>query len=187
EPEVRGLLALMLLNDSRRLARTNERGEFQTLEEQDRSRWDRTRINEGCALVEAGLRLRRPGPFQLQAAVAAVHAESVRADATDWDQIVLLYDRLLQLQPSPIVALNRAVAVAMAFGPDHGLRLIDELEASRVLEDYYLLPSARADLLRRAGRGAEAGAAYRQALALCSNPVEKRYLQRRLKEVGVEP
>jgi RNA polymerase sigma-70 factor (ECF subfamily) len=184
EPEARGLLALMLLHDSRRAARTNAQGDLQTLEEQDRSRWDRAKIAEGLALVESGLRLRRPGAFQLQAAIAAVHAESPGAEATDWCQIALLYGELLRRQPDPVVALNRAAAVAMAFGPEYGLRLMDELEASGVLGDYYLLPAARADLLRRAGRSAEAVGAYRRALALCANAVERRYLQRRLREAG---
>ncbi len=185
EPEVRGLLALMLLNDSRRLARTNAQGDLQILEEQDRSLWDQAKIGKGLALVEAALRTRRPGPFQLQAAIAALHAESPRPGATDWHQITQLYGELSRLQPSPVVALNRAAAVAMAFGLEHGLRLMDELEASGVLGDYYLLPAARADLLRRAARLPEAVGAYRKALALCSNAVEKRYLQRRLQEAGL--
>ena len=183
EPEVRGLLALMLLNDSRRQARTDSRGEFLTLEEQDRSRWNKEKITEGLALVEAALRRRHPGPFQLQAAVAALHAEPSDSDQTDWPQIVLLYTQLLRLQPSPVIELNRAAAVGMAFGPERGLQMIEGLEAGGELPEYYLLPAARADLLRRAGRWEEAVAAYRRAAQLCVNHVERRYLQRRLAEV----
>jgi RNA polymerase sigma-70 factor (ECF subfamily) len=183
EPEARGLLALMLLNDSRRLARTDARGEFRTLEEQDRSLWDRAKIAEGLALVEAAVRLRRPGPFQLQAAIVALHAEPANADETDWPQVVLLYSQLLRLQPSPVIELNRAAAVGMAFGPDQGLRLMDDLASRGELREYYLLPAARADLLRRAGRFSEAAAAYQQASELCLSGVEQRYLRRRLQEV----
>jgi RNA polymerase sigma-70 factor (ECF subfamily) len=182
EPEVRGLLALMLLNDARRHARTGVDGAFLPLEEQDRSTWDQEQIREGLALVEAALRMRRPGPFQLQAAIAALHAEATSPEATDWRQIVLLYRELLRLHPTPVVELNHAAAVAMAFGLDRGLRLMDDLETRGVLDGYYLLPAARADLLRRAGRFPEAIAAYHRALALCANPIERRYLQRRLHE-----
>jgi RNA polymerase sigma-70 factor, ECF subfamily len=184
EPEVRGLLALMLLNDSRRLARTDVKGAFRTLEEQDRSLWDRAKIGEGLALVEASLRLRRPGPFQLQAAIAALHAEPASAGETDWPQIVLLYSRLLKFQPSPVIELNRAAAVGMAFGPERGLRLMDGLDSRDELRGYYLLPAARADLLRRAGRFNEAAAAYQRAIELCLSGVEQRYLRRRLQEVS---
>jgi RNA polymerase sigma-70 factor (ECF subfamily) len=183
EPEARGLLALMLLNDSRRLARTDARGEFRTLEEQDRSLWDRTKIAEGLALVEAALSLRRPGPFQLQAAIAALHAEPANAGETDWPQVVLLYSQLLRLQASPVIELNRAAAVAMAFGPDRGLQLMDDLASRGELREYYLLPAARADLLRRADRFNEAAAAYQRAIELCQSSVEQRYLRRRLQEV----
>ncbi len=183
EPEVRGLLALMLLNDSRRGARTNAAGEFQTLAEQDRSSWDRQKIDEGVRLVEGALRLRRPGPFQLQAAIAAVHAEAPRAAETDWRQIVLLYGGLLQLQPSPVIELNRAAATGMAYGPEDGLRLIDGLDARGELDGYYLLPAARADLLRRAGRREEARGAYAAAIELCQNATERRYLERRQREL----
>jgi len=184
EPEVRGLLGLMLLNDSRRSARTDTRGDMLTLDEQDRSQWDAGKISEGVTLVEEALRARRPGPFQIQAAIAAVHAESPEPASTDWRQIALLYDQLMRYQPSPVVALNRAAAIGMAAGPGHGLRLMDDLEKEGGLENYYLLPAARADLLRRAGRLEEARAAYEQAFALCTNPVEQRYLQRRLHETG---
>jgi len=186
EPEVRGLLALMLLIDSRRSARTSIEGDLQTLEQQDRSLWDSDKIDEGVTLVEGALRLRRPGPFQLQAAIAAVHAESASSGETDWTQIALLYGQLLRFQPSPVVELNRAAVVGMACGPEQGLRLMDELMAANVLPDYYLLPAARAELLRRAGRRPEAAASYRQALGMCSNAVERRYLERRLRELTEE-
>jgi RNA polymerase sigma-70 factor (ECF subfamily) len=184
EPEVLGLLALMLLVDSRRTARTDASGDLITLEEQDRARWDRERIAEGAGLVERSLRARRPGPYQLQAAISALHAEPQRPEDTDWTQIALLYSELLRLQPTPVVELNRAAAVAMAFGPEAGLRLLGQLEAGGDLAGYYLAHAARADLLRRAGRNAEAAISYRRAIELCSNAVELRYLQRRLDEVG---
>ncbi|HEX5369462.1 MAG TPA: RNA polymerase sigma factor [Dehalococcoidia bacterium] len=184
EPEVMGLLALMLLIDARRLARTDDAGEMRTLEEQDRSLWDRSRIMEGATLAERALRARRPGVYQLQAAIAALHAEPERPDSTDWRQIALLYGELLRLQPSPVVELNRAVAIAMASAPEDGLRIIDRLAEDDVMARYYLTHAARADLLRRSGRTPEATVAYRHALALCSNEVERRYLQRRLREVG---
>lgn len=184
EPEAQGLLGLMLLIDSRRTARTDAAGDLLTLEEQDRSLWDQRRIDEGRELVERALRARRPGPYQLQAAIALLHAESQRPEDTDWTQIALLYGELLRLAPSPVVELNRAAAVGMAFGPEAGLRLLAGLEAAGDLNDYYLLHAARADLLRRGGRRDEAAAAYRRALGLCSNHVELRYLRRRLQEVG---
>ncbi len=183
EPEAMGLLALMLLHDARRGARTDAAGDLVTLEDQDRSLWDRARIEEGVALVEQALRRRRAGPYQLQAAIVAVHAEAPSADKTDWPQIVGLYTELLRIQPSPIVELNRAVAMAMAWGVDLGLARIAGLEADGRLAQYYLLPAARADLLRRAERFAEAATAYREALPLTANPVEQRYLERRLAEV----
>jgi RNA polymerase sigma-70 factor (ECF subfamily) len=183
EPEAQGLLGLMLLTDSRRAARTDANGDLVTLEEQDRSLWDQARVAEGRGLVERALRARRPGPYQLQAAVALLHAESPRPEDTDWTQIALLYGELLRRAPTPVVELNRAAAIGMAFGPEAGLRLIDDLDAAGDLVDYYLLYAARADLLRRAGRRAEAGAAYRRAAELCTNPVEQRYLRRRLREV----
>ena len=185
EPEVLGLLSLMLLIDSRRTARTDEHGEMLTLEEQDRSLWDRKRIEEGAALAERSLRMRRPGPYQLQAAIAALHAEPERPEDTDWQQIALLYNELLRIQPTAIVELNRAAAVAMAYGPDRGLMMLDNLEREDAsLRDYYLLHAARADLLRRASRFDEASMAYRRAMELCPNPVEVRYLRRRMREMG---
>jgi len=177
EPEVLGILALMLFHDSRREARTDTAGDLVLLEDQDRSLWDANRIDEGRRVLERAARMRRAGPYQLQAAIAAVHAE----DTTDWAAIAALYERLGELAPSPIVELNRAVAVAMADGLDQGLGLIDEIEG---LDDYHLLHAARADLLRRLGRGAEAAGAYRRALELAPSPVERAYLERRLAQVG---
>jgi RNA polymerase sigma-70 factor (ECF subfamily) len=183
--EPRGLLALMLLHDSRRAARTGADGELVLLEEQDRARWDQAQIAEGLALVDRALRSRPPGPYAVQAAIAALHAQAARADVTDWAQIAALYGVLLRLQPSPVVELNRAVAVAMAEGCERGLELIARLEAREpeALAGYHLLPAARADLLRRLGRVAEAAAAYRRALELAGNQAERRYLERRLAEV----
>lgn len=186
EPEVLGLLALMLLIDSRREARTDAAGDLVTLEEQDRSHWNRDQIESGAEFVERSLRMRRPGQYQLQAAIAALHVEFDRPDDTDWPQIALLYDELLRFLPTPVVRLNRAVARAMADGMESGLRLIDDIEADGELDRYYMLPAARADLLRRANRLEEAIAAYRKALDLCTNPVEIRYLRRRLAEVTGE-
>jgi RNA polymerase sigma-70 factor (ECF subfamily) len=183
EPEVLALLALMILIDARREARTDAAGDLITLEEQDRSQWDRARIGEGSALVERSLRMRRLGPFQLQAAIAALHAEPERPDNADWPQVALLYGELYRFQPTPVVKLNRAAAIGMAVAPEAGLRLIDEIEAEGSLTRYHLLHASRGDLLRRAGRFDEAAAAYRRALELCSNPVESRYLERRLREV----
>ena len=184
--EARALLALMLLSDARRDARVGAGadGEVILLEDQDRSRWDRAAIREGLALIDGTLRAAFPGPYALQAAIAGVHAQSERADETDWVQIVGLYTLLAELYPSPVVSLNHAVAIAMATGPAEGLRRIDALAATGVLADYHLLSAARADLLRRLGRFAEAAAAYRQALALASNQSDRRFLQRRLIEVG---
>ncbi len=183
EPEAIGLLALMLLHDARREARVGGDGELIVLEDQDRSRWDRDRIAEGSALVERALRMRRPGPYQLQAAIAAVHDEAPTSAATDWAQIALLYDALGRLDPSPVVELNRAVAVAMRDGPAGGLELIDRIEAGGELADYHLLHAARADLLRRLGRRSEASLAYGRALELVGNQTERGYLTRRLAEV----
>ena len=177
EPEVLGILALMLFHDSRREARTDAAGDLVLLEDQDRSLWDAGRIEEGRRVLERAARMRRPGPYQLQAAIAAVHAE----ETTDWGAIATLYERLDELAPSPIVELNRAVAVAMADGLDQGLGLIDEIQG---LDDYHLLHAARADLLRRLGRDAEAAGAYRRALELAPSPVERAYLERRLAQVG---
>ncbi|MCE9659358.1 MAG: RNA polymerase sigma factor [Burkholderiales bacterium] len=180
EPEAQGLLALMLLHDARRATRIDASGALVPLEEQDRSRWQQAEIAEGVAVLEAALRRQRRGPYQLQAAIAALHAQAARAEATDWQQIALLYAGLLSEQPSPVVELNAAVALAMARGPEHGLARIDRLDREGELADYHLLPAARADLLRRLGRGAEAAASYRAALALVRNPAERLYLERRL-------
>jgi RNA polymerase sigma-70 factor, ECF subfamily len=182
--EARALLALMLLQDARRDARVGADGEVILLEDQDRSRWDRQAILEGLALIDGTLRAAFPGPYALQAAIAGVHAQSERAEETDWIQIVGLYTLLAELAPSPVISLNQAVAIAMATGPAEGLRRIDALAASGALGDYHLLPAARADLLRRLGRLPEAAAAYREALALVGNQSDRRFLQRRLIEVG---
>ena len=183
EPETVGLLALMLLHDARRTARTSPTGELILLDDQDRTLWDRAQIAEGTALVERALRSRQAGPYGLQAAIAAVHVEAAAAADTDWAQIVGLYDVLLRLAPSPVVELNRAAAVAMRDGPAAGLVLIDALLARGVLSDYLHAHSARADLLRRLGRGDDARAAYRRALALTGQGAERRFLERRLAEL----
>jgi RNA polymerase sigma-70 factor (ECF subfamily) len=177
EPEVLGLLALMLFHDSRRAARTDSAGNLVLLEDQDRTLWDRERIGEARRVLERAARLRRVGPYQLQAAIASVHAE----DEPDWTAVAKLYTRLAELAPSPIVELNRAVAVAMADGEVAGLDLMAQIEG---LDDYHLLHAARADLLRRLGRRAEAADAYRRALSLAPNPVERAFLEQRLGEVG---
>jgi RNA polymerase sigma-70 factor, ECF subfamily len=187
EPEAVGLLALMLLHESRRTARTSADGEVVLLDEQDRSLWDGAMIAEGLMLVERALASRRIGPYTLQAAIAAVHAEAPTAAATDWPQIVGLYDVLLRAEPSPVVALNRAAAIAMRDGPQAGLVLIDDLLTRGELSEYRLAHSARADLLRRLGRAAEAADAYRTALALSRQEPERRFLERRLRELGGEP
>jgi RNA polymerase sigma-70 factor, ECF subfamily len=184
EAEALGLLSLMLLQDSRRAARLDSAGELVTLEEQDRDLWDKKRIEEGCKVLERAMRLRRPGPYQLQAAIAACHGQAPTAAATDWGEIALLYDRLSEIAPSPVVKLNRAVAVAMANGPAAGLSLVDELEQARALSDYYLLAATRADLLRRLGRAGEAAPAYRRALELAPTDAERRFLRRRISEVS---
>ena len=183
EPENIGLLALILLQDSRREARINEQSELVTLEHQDRRRWDRNKIAEGIRLIETVLPMGRVGNYQLQAAIAAVHAEGKTADETDWPQIVALYQELMRINSSPIVALNYAAAVAMSAGWAAGLALMDEANAGKKLEHYYLYHAARADLLRRLNRLQEATAAYKQALALTTNRVEQQYLKRRLDEV----
>jgi RNA polymerase sigma-70 factor, ECF subfamily len=180
--EATALLALMLLHDSRRDARLNEAGDLVVLEEQDRSRWNRKQIDEALPLVEQAF-VGGAGPYAIQAAIAALHCQAARAEDTDWAEIVQLYSLLERLQPSPIVALNRAVAVAMVDGPRSGLAIIDELAADGELDDYHLLHAARADLLRRAGSGAEAAKSYKRALALVTNESERRYLERRLREV----
>ena len=182
-PEVTGLIALLLLQDCRRAARVDAAGEIVTLEEQDRSRWDAAEIAEGQLLAEEALRRGGAGFYALQAAIAALHAQAARAEDTDWPQIAALYSLLLQLHPSPVVALNHAAAVAMGERLERGLRLMEDLEAAGELQSYHLLPAAKADVLRRLGRTAEAAAAYERALALVSHDAERRYLERRLREV----
>ena len=183
EPENMGLLALMLLQDSRREARVNDRSELVTLEEQDRSRWDAEEIDEGVRLVQAALSLRSVGSYQLQAAIAAVHAEAKTADETDWRQIVALYEELLRTTSSPVVALNHAAAVAMSEGFERGLSLIESAGAGGKLDNYYLFHASRADLLRRLHRLDESRAAYKRALSLTTNHVEQSYIRRRLEEL----
>jgi len=183
EPEVMGLLGLMLLQESRRAARTSPAGDLILLDDQDRSLWNRDQIAEGIALTERALQSRRFGAYTLQAAIAAVHAGSASPASTDWREITLLYDRLLEIQPSPVVELNRAVAVAMSEGPEQGLRLIDDLLAREHLSNYHLAHSARADLCRRLGRIPEARASYEKALALAPQEADRRFLARRLEEL----
>jgi RNA polymerase sigma-70 factor (ECF subfamily) len=183
EPEAVGLLALMLLQESRRAARASPTGDLILLEDQDRTLWNREQIGEGLALVERALSSRRFGPYSLQAAIAALHAEPPDAAATDWAQIVTLYDVLLRVEPSPVVELNRAVAVAMRDGPSAGLTLIDAILARGDLSEYHLAHSARADLCRRLGKTTQARDAYRRALALARQEPEQRFLERRLAEL----
>jgi RNA polymerase sigma-70 factor, ECF subfamily len=183
EPEALGLVALMLLHDARRATRVDGAGELVTLEDQDRSRWDRGEIDEGVAILEAALRRAQPGPYQLQAAIAACHATAADPAATDWVQIAELYGQLARVVPSAVVRLNQAVAVAMADGPAAGLALVEALDASGELAGYHLLPATRADLLRRLDRPAEAAAAYREALDLAATEAERRFLARRLAEM----
>ncbi|HLI30812.1 MAG TPA: RNA polymerase sigma factor [Terriglobia bacterium] len=183
EGESLGLLGLMLLHDSRRDARVNSQGELVPLEEQDRSLWDRDRIKEGLELVEKALRLKEIGPYQLQAAIVAIHAEAQTAQQTDWRQIAALYQELARVHPSAIVALNHAVAVALSEGLETGLGLIDKLGSSDELQSYHLYHAARADILRRLGHWQEAAEAYRRALGLTANAIERRYLRRRLTEI----
>jgi RNA polymerase sigma-70 factor (ECF subfamily) len=180
EPEVHGLLALMLLQESRRAARASSTGDIVLLTDQDRSLWNREQIREGVALVERALGSRRFGPYTLQAAIAAVHAEAATADETDWREIVGLYDALLRMEPSPVIELNRAVAVAMRDGPGAGLELVDAILARGELADYHLAHAARADFCRRLGRNADARAAYRCAIALARQAPERRFLEARL-------
>ena len=184
EPEVLGLLSLMSLHNARRRARLDEAGDLVTLEDQDRSLWDKAAIEEGCQVLDRAVRLRRRGPYQLLAAIAACHATAPGPDGTDWTEIVGLYDQLQRLNPTPVVILNRAVAIAMVDGPAAGLGQVDDLEAAGHLTGYYLLPATRADLLRRLGRNTEAEVAYRRALELAPTDAERRYLQRRLTEVS---
>ncbi|HEU4684558.1 MAG TPA: RNA polymerase sigma factor, partial [Nitrospira sp.] len=183
EPEVMGLLALMLLHESRRAVRTTETGDLVLLEQQDRTRWNRDCIKEGVQLVERALSSRRFGSYTLQAAIAAVHAEAPGTAETDWRQIVGLYDVLLRVEPSPVVELNRAVAVAMRDGPASGLELIDRILSRGQLRDYHLIHSARADLCRRLGKVDEARASYERALALTGQEPERRFLERKLSEL----
>jgi RNA polymerase sigma-70 factor (ECF subfamily) len=183
EPEALGLLALMLLQDARRDARVDDAGNLVPLEEQDRTRWDAASIDEGLALLDAAVRRGRPGRYQLQAAIAACHAAARHsAAATDWNEIAALYGELARVAPSPVVELNRAVAVAMAESPEAGLRIVDALDASGSLTGYHLLPATRADLLRRLDRNDEAATAYREALELAATDAERSYLMRRLAE-----
>ncbi len=184
EAEALGLLALLLLQDSRRLARVNADGELVLLEDQDRSCWDQGSIAEGTAVLERALRLQHPGPYQLQAAIAALHAGAARAQDTDWPQIAALYAVLESMSPSPVIRLNRAVAVAMAEGPLAGLRLLDQLEDEGSLQHYHLFHAVRARLLQQTRWFDEARDAYAQALALCGNAVEQAFLRRRLSELG---
>ena len=184
EPEALGLLALMLLHDARRDARVGADGDLVLLDDQDRSRWDRKRIEEGVALLERALRMSAPGPYQLQAAIAALHDRAATPDETDWPQIAALYGELEWRSPSPVVALNHAVAIAMIHGPAAGLARVDDLAASGALDDYPYLHAARADLLRRLGRFDDARAAYERALRLTANAAERRFLRRRLADVS---
>jgi RNA polymerase sigma-70 factor (ECF subfamily) len=184
EPEAMGLLALMLLQESRRAARTSPGGELVLLSDQDRSLWNRDQIAEGSALVTRSLASQRFGPYTLQASIAAVHADAMSADATDWDEIAGLYDVLLRIEPTPVVELNRAVAIAMRDGPAEGLGLIEALLARGDLKDYHLAHAARADLCRRLGRTAQARASYKRALALARQGPERRFLERRLAELS---
>ena len=180
EPEAGGLLALMLLQHGRRGARVDGAGELVALEDQDRTRWDRDAIAEGTALLDAALRRRQPGPYQVQAAIAACHTSTSEPAATDWAEIALLYEQLAKILPTPVVALNRAVAVGMADGPAAGLALVDQLQASGALPGYHLLPATRAYLLGRLGRHDDAADAYRAAIELAPTDTERRYLVRKL-------
>ena len=184
EPEALGLVSLMVLHDSRRLARLDAAGDLVTLEDQDRSRWNREAIAEACRLLDCAIRLRLPGPYQLQAAIAACHASAPSAAATDWAQIALLYERLSSMVPAPVIALNHAVAIGMATGPAAGLRLVEQIAQAGALTDYHLLPATRADLLRRLGRYQEALADYRRALELAPTSAERRFLARRIAEIS---
>jgi RNA polymerase sigma-70 factor, ECF subfamily len=184
EPETAGLLALMVMHDARRAARLDSAGDLVTLEDQDRSRWDSAEIAEGVSVLEAALRQGRPGPYQVQAAIAACHVTAARAADTDWAQIARLYEQLARFLPTPVVALNHAVAVGMAEGPQPGLDLVTALEAEGRLAGYYLLPATKADMYRRLGRAGDAAACYREALALVSTDAERHFLSRRLAETS---
>jgi RNA polymerase sigma-70 factor (ECF subfamily) len=183
EPEAVGLLALMLLHDARRLGRVTDAGDLVPLEEQDRSQWNGAQIAEAVEILERALRRSRPGPYQVQAAIAACHATAPDASATGWNEIAGLYAELAKMHASPVVELNRAVAIAMADGPEAGLAIVDALDASGALDGYHLLPATRADLLRRLGRVDPAAEAYRVALALATSDADRRYLRRRLDEM----
>jgi RNA polymerase sigma-70 factor (ECF subfamily) len=185
EPEALGLLALMLFHDARTLARVDDAGDLVLLEDQDRSLWDAAMIGEAAWVLEAALRLRRPGPFQVQAAIMACHAEAATAADTDWMQIAALYATLAVMVPTAVVELNRAVAVSMALGPAEGLAIVESLADSGELRGYHLLPAARADMLRRLGRKPEAASAYEEARDLAGSEAERRYLERRRREVSV--
>jgi RNA polymerase sigma-70 factor (ECF subfamily) len=186
DPEVLGLLALMLLHHARRHARQDAQGDLETLEEQDRSRWDQAEIEDGLAVLDRAMRLRRPGPYQLQAAVSALHTQAERPDQTDWSQIAALYQRLMTLKPSPVITLNWVVALAMVEGAERGLVLLEEAQLADVLERYAPYHAARADLLRRAGRVDEARAEYIRALEVCQNTSERRFFSRCLTELVQE-
>lgn len=184
DPEALGLQALLLLQDSRRKARTDDGGELVTLEEQDRALWDQAKIDRGLTLLDRAMQWRKAGPYQVQAAIAALHATAPSPETTDWRQIGLLYERLGEMRPSPVVELNRAVALAMAEGPDSGLERIDHLARDGRLDGYHLYYAARADLLRRAGRNREAVAEYGSAIERTANEAERRYLERRRREAA---
>jgi RNA polymerase sigma-70 factor (ECF subfamily) len=185
EPEALGLLALMLFHGARTVARVDAAGDLVLLEDQDRSLWDVPAIEEAAKILDAALRLRRPGPFQVQAAIAACHAEAPSAAETDWLQIAALYATLAEMLPSAVVELNRAVAVSMALGPAEGLAIVESLADSGELRGYHLLPAARADMLRRLGRYPEAASAYEEARDLAGTEAEHRYLERRRRETSV--
>lgn len=185
-PEALGLLALMLLHHARRAARLDADGELVLLEVQDRSRWDHDMIADGVALLDRALRLRRPGPYQVQAAISALHAEAPQAHETDWHQIALLYATLARMTPSPVVELNQTVAVAMAEGPEQGLALLERLRLGESLGHYHCYHAARADFLRRTGRRGAAMASYQCAIDLCLNTIERRFLQRQLAELAAQ-
>jgi RNA polymerase sigma-70 factor (ECF subfamily) len=183
EPEVLGLLALMLLHQARRHARVDTEGDLVVLEDQDRSLWNQGEINEGLGLLDRAVHVRRPGPYQIQAAISALHAQARQPDDTDWEQISLLYGRLAQMTPSPVIELNQAVAIAMVKGPEAGLALLEQAGLAETLDHYYPYHAARADLFRRAGHHILAIAAYDRALTLCQNLIERRFLQRRRREL----
>jgi RNA polymerase sigma-70 factor (ECF subfamily) len=187
EPEAIGLLALMLAHDARRPARVSAAGLLVILEEQDRSLWESAKVAEAASLLERALRMGRPGPYQLQAAISSLHCQARSADETDWPQIAALYDTLLAMQPSPVVALNRAVAVGMASAPEEGLDLLDDADLRAALDTYQPYHAAHADLLRRSGRLHEAAAAYRRSISLTANSAERAYLQHRLDGLGTQP